>query len=358
MNGYWSIVRKEYVHMLRDRASLIIALMMPLIQLTLIGFSIDFDVRHIRTIAVDLDNSRESRQYLQQIHATQYLDVVQYGSNPQEAVDALRSGTARVGVVIPTGFARESAGNGHPAVKVMIDGSDSQVALRARMAFLSGPPAPAPGSVDARVTMLFNPDMRTDIYMIPGLIAVILQIVTVSLTAFSLVREKEQGSLEQLMVSPVGRVGLMLGKLTPYATLALSEMCIVLTVGYFLFDLRVAGSIALLVLLTTPFILAALSLGLVISTIAHTQTHAMQLTMLLTMPSILMSGYIAPRETMPGALYLLSSALPVTHFMQIVRGVIVRGAGFRDLLPSTMALVIIATLLIAAAVARFHKSIE
>ena len=357
MNGYWSIVRKELVHILRDRSSLFVALLMPLIQLTLIGFSIDFDVRHIKTIAVDLDRSRESRQYLDRIHATQYVDVVKFGSTSEEAISALRDGSARIAVVIPPGFAREIAGMGHPSVKVLIDGSDSQVAMRARLAFVVPQPSAA-GAVDARMTVLFNPNMRTEDYMIPGLIAVILQIVTVSLTAFSLVREKEQGTMEQLMVTPVGRVGLMLGKLTPFAFLGLFEMVMVLTLGYFIFDLRVAGNIFLLIGLSFPFILATLSLGLVISTVARTQAHAMQLTMLMTMPSILMSGYIAPRETMPGTLYLLSSALPVTHFMQIVRGVVIRGAGFHDLLPSLTALIIISVVLIGFAVARFKKSIE
>jgi ABC transporter DrrB family efflux protein len=356
MRGYWSVVKKELVHMRRDTASMVIALMLPLIQLTLFGFAINFDVRHIPTIVVDLDRSRESRAYIDRLRATQYVDVVKMGTSPDDAGAALRDGSSRIGIVIPSGFAREVAGLGRPTVKVLIDGSDSQVAIRARAAFVT-PQTPPPGEVEARMTVLFNPDMRTENYMIPGLIAVILQIVTVSLTAFSLVREKEQGTLEQLMVTPVGRVGLMLGKLTPYAILALFEMVLVLGLGFLVFDVRVAGSIVLLVTMSLPFILASLSLGLVISTIAQTQAQALQFTLLVMLPSILMSGFVAPRETMPGALFLLSEVLPVTHFLQILRGIIVRGAGFMDILPSVFALLLITVGLIALAVTRFRKSI-
>lgn len=356
MRGYWSVVRKELVHMRRDTASMVIALMLPLVQLTLFGYAIDFDVRHIATIVVDLDRSRESRAYIDRIRATQYIDVKRMSASPEDAGTALRDGSARIAVVIPPDFSRQIAGKGTPTVKVLLDGSDSQVALRARAAFVT-PQAPQPGEVQARTTVLFNPDMRTENYMIPGLIAVILQIVTVSLTAFSLVREKEQGTLEQLMVTPVGRVGLMLGKLTPYAVLALFEMVLVLGLGFLVFDVRVAGSLVLLVTMSIPFILASLSLGLVISTVSQTQAQALQFTLMVMLPSILMSGFVAPRETMPGALYILSEVLPVTHFLQVLRGIIVRGAGLTDILPSVAALLIITGALIALAVTRFRKSI-
>jgi ABC transporter DrrB family efflux protein len=209
---------------------------------------------------------------------------------------------------------------------------------------------------DARINMVFNPQMRTQVFMIPGLIGVILQIVTVSLTSFSLVREREQGTLEQLMVSPVGRLGLMLGKLLPYAILAFFEMVAVLVIGYIVFDVHVAGSVILLLLMSLPFIVAALSMGLLISTIAQNQAQALQLTMLLMLPSILMSGFVFPRDTMPGALYLLSNIFPVTFFLDILRGVVVRGAGLSDLWPSLLALLVITTIILAVATARFRKS--
>jgi ABC-type multidrug transport system permease subunit len=190
------------------------------------------------------------------------------------------------------------------------------------------------------------------------LIGVILQLVTVALTSFSLVREREQGTLEQLMVSPVGRLGLMLGKLLPYACLAMVEVVFVLIMGRYVFDVRVLGSVWLLMLLSVPFMVATLSLGLLISTIAQNQAQALQLTLMITMPSILMSGFIFPRETMPGVLYLITFTIPVTYYMQILRGIVVRGAGFMDLWPNVAALLVLDVILIAISTARFRKTLE
>jgi ABC-2 type transport system permease protein len=354
--GFSSVSRKEFIHLTRDRATLVIALMIPVIQLIIFGYAINLDVRHISTIVVDMDRSRESRAYIQSLVNTRYIDATQYGDTPKEAESALRKGTARVAVIIPPDFSRRSVPGGNPSVRVLIDGSDSQIENPARMAFLK-PSNTSAGSVDARINILYNPQVRTAIFMIPGLIGTIMQIVVVSLTSFTLVREREQGTLEQLMVTPVGRLGLMVGKLLPYALLALLEMVAVLWIGSVVFDVQPVGSLPLLMLMSIPFIIATLALGLLISTIAQNQSQALQLTLLITLPSILMSGFAFPRETMPGALYLISDALPVTYFLVILRGVIVRGAGLADLWNPLAALMTIATILISISVSRFHKSI-
>jgi ABC-type multidrug transport system permease subunit len=365
--GFGSIAAKELLHLRRDPTTLVIALLIPIIQLTLFGFAIDFDVRHISTVIVDLDRTRESRAYVDTLRNTQYLQVVAYRETPEQAEADLRRGTAKVGVIIPPDFARRSTPGDTPTVRALIDGSDNQVATRARLAFVTRPasasrPPAGPsnsndvGLVDARINMLFNPDMRSEMFMIPGLIGVILQLVTVSLTSFSLVREREQGTLEQLMVSPVGRLGLMLGKLVPYAGLALVEIAVVLFIGWIVFDVRSAGSIPLLLLLSLPFIVAALSQGLLISTIAQNQAQALQFTMLIMLPSILMSGFIFPRETMPGPLFLLSHIFPVTFFLEILRGVVVRGAGLADLSSSLLSLLVLTAVLLGLSTARFRKS--
>lgn len=364
--GLVSVARKEVLHLRRDPATLVFALVIPLFQLILFGYAVDFDVRHISTAVVDLDRSRESRAYLDRLRNTQYLDITRYLSSPGEAEAALRRGTARVAVIIPPDFSRHVRPGDMPTVRILIDGSDSQVATPARQAFLSPPgpsasstraaPGDAPTNVEPRITLLFNPEIRSQVYMIPGLIGVILQLVTVSLTSFSLVREREQGTMEQLMVSPVGRLGLMLGKLAPYAALAFVEMAAILLVGWLVFDVPVQGSSILLMTLSIPFILAALSLGLLISTAAQTQGQALQLTLLITLPSILLSGFVFPRGTMPGILYLLSFSLPVTYFLDILRGIVVRGAGLFDLLPALLGLCLITVLLLAAATLRFRKS--
>ncbi len=357
MNGLFSVLTKEFMHLRRDRTTLVIALILPLLQMIIFGYAINFDVRHIQTVVVDLDNSRESRAYLEQLRAGEYLDFREFVRSPEQAAQMLKDGRAKVAITIPSGFARIKLAGGNPPVGVAIDGSDSQVAVRARFAFVAPAPSMPPGAPDARINVLFNPDSRTATFMIPGLIAVILQVVTVALTAFSVVREKEMGTLEQLMVTPVGRLALMLGKLIPYAVLAMIELVVVLIVSDLVFDVRTHGSLIALGLLSAPFVVASLALGLLISTFASTQGQALQFTQLSLMPSILLSGYVSPRETMPGWLYLISSVMPATHYIQATRGIIVRGAGFTDLLPQFFILCVIAVVLILASTARFRKTI-
>jgi ABC-type multidrug transport system permease subunit len=364
MRGYWNVVFKEFMHLRRDPTTLVIALLIPVLQLTIFGFAIDFDIRYIRTVVVDMDRSRESRAYVQSLQNTHYLEIAEHAETPEQAEEAMRRGRCRVAVIIPPDFARRSRSSERaepapveqPAVRVLLDGSDSQVATPARLAFFRPPSDPGQGRVEARLNVLYNPQMRTETFMIPGLIGVILQLVTVSLTSFSLVREREQGTLEQLMVSPVGRLGLMVGKLTPYALLAAVEMAAVLLIGWIVFDVRVAGSLPLLLLLSVPFIVAALSLGLLISTVAQNQAQALQLTLLITLPAILMSGFVFPRDTMPGPLFLATHVLPLTFFLEILRGVIVRGNGLADLWVPLVSLVAIAAVLLGLSTARFRKS--
>lgn len=352
---------KEVLHLRRDPTTLVFALIIPLVQLLLFGFAIDLDIRHVPMVVVDMDRSRESRAYIARLKNTNYLDLAGYEQTPEQAMERLRRGSARVVLIIPPDFARRSVPGSTSSVRVLMDGSDSQVATPAMRAFLT--PGGQTGAntdgsqVETRINLLFNPQMRTQVFMIPGLIGIILQLVTVSLTSFSLVRERELGTMEQLMVSPVGRLGLMLGKLTPYAFLAMAEVAFVLILGRIFFNVRVMGSVILLVLLSLPFVLAALSLGLLISTVAKTQGQALQMTLLITLPSILLSGYMFPRETMPGSLYLLSNIIPVTHFLQILRGIIVRGAGFTDVWPSVLALLVITAVLLGLSTLRFRKSI-
>lgn len=355
--GFWSVARKEVLHIRRDVTTLIFALLIPMVQLLLFGFAIDYDVRHVRTVVVDMNRTRESREYIASLQNTQYLDVVDYLPSPERAQEALRRNEARVAVIIPPDFARHYGTREPPTVRVLLDGSDSQVATPARSAFLRPAGSASSTAVEARINVLYNPQMRTQLYTIPGLVGVIMQLVTVSLTSFSLVREREQGTLEQLMVSPVGRLGLILGKLVPYAALAMIELVLILVAGRLVFDVHIVGSFLLLALLAIPFVVAALAIGLLISTVAQTQGQALQFTMLTLLPSILLSGYIAPRETLPGPLYLLSNVFPVTYFIQIMRGVVVRGTGVSDLLPSVFSLLLLSVVLLTLATMRFRKSI-
>jgi ABC-type multidrug transport system permease subunit len=358
LSGFESVVRKEFLHLRRDPATLVFALLTPMMQFLLLGYAINYDIRHIPTVVVDMDRSRESRSYIASLSNTQYLEIVGYRSTPEQAGDALRSNSARVAVIVPPDFSRRYGTATPPTVRVLLDGSDSQVAMPARLAFNRPPDDLRSLTVEPRFDVLFNPQMRTQVYTIPGLLGVILQLVTVSLTSFSFVREREQGTLEQLMVSPVGRLALTLGKLIPYFVLATLELIGFTLLGRMIFDVPIAGSFSLLFLLSLPFIFASLSLGLLISSVARTQGQALQMTLLTTLPSVLLTGYIAPRETLPGALYLLSGCLPVTYFIQIARGVMVRGATFSDLAIPTLGLLVLTGILMTLTTTRFKKQME
>jgi ABC-type multidrug transport system permease subunit len=356
--GFKAVARKEFLHIRRDPTTMVMALAIPLFQLIMFGYALNFDVRHIATVVVDMDKSALSREYVERAQGTQYLKVIGYLQAPEEAVQALVRSDAHVAIIIPPDFGRDYNTAHPPSVRILVDGSDIMAATNAISAIQTPAATASVSPANARISVLFNPDIRTTVFTIPALVCVLMQLVTVSLTSFSLVREREQGTLEQLMVSPIGRLGLMLGKVAPYSIIALFELICVLLLGCLVFDVTIVGSFLLLLLLAIPFVVAALSMGLFISTVAQNQAQAMQLSFLITMPSILLSGYIAPRETLPLPLYLLGDLFPVTHFIQISRGIVVRGATAGDLLPSVAWLIFLAVALITASTARFRKSIS
>lgn len=351
MQGFWSVVLKEWLHIKRDPAILIFALGIPCIQMIIFGFAFNFDVRHLETVVIDRARSRESRQYIQSLQNTQYVKVTAYTGDEDKAMEAIRTGKCRIAVVIPPDFDRTLK------ALILLDGSDAQIASRAAAA-LRGKMLPDPGSPSANVRILYNPGGETRLYTVPGLIGVILQICTMVLTALSLVQEKEQGSLEQLMVTPIGKPGLMLGKITPYAIMAVLELFIIIFVSRLLFGITVKGSLGELVFMTVPFILAALAMGLLISIIADNQGQALEMVVALIMPSILLSGFVFPLDSLPAPLYAVSQLLPITHYMQILRSVIIRGAGIQELWQPVCILWSMAVILIAAAVGKFRKSLS
>ena len=306
---------------------------------------------------MDQDRSRESREYIDRLRNTQYLDVVAVAQRTEDVEEALRRTSARVGVIIPPNFARQMGTATPPQIQVLLDGSDSQVANPARQVFL-GLRQGHGSTVEPRIQTLYNPTSRTQVYSIPGLLAIVLQLVIVTLTAFSVVREREAGSMDQLMVSPVGKLGLILGKLVPYAVLAFVEFWGILLLARLIFDIPVVGNLPLLAVLALLYIVATLALGLLISTVARTQGQALQYAMMTILPSVLLSGYIAPRETLPGVLQLISSVLPATHFIEITRGIMVRGADWTHLIPSILTLIAISLVLLALATISFRKTLE
>ena len=365
--GFNAVFYKEALHTRRDFGTLFFSLIIPLLQMFLLGFGIDTNVRQINTVVYNADGRRESRELLDRLRNSDTFHLVRFVENDHDLNDAIVSGKCRVGIKIPVDYSDKLLHQMSAQVLVLIDGSDSSVAGQAinvttsigldeslRRALGN---SDSPFAVDMRPKLLFNPDSRSPNFFLPGLTAILLLNVTTFLTAFSIVREKERGTLEQLFVTPVRPMGLLLGKLLPYLIIGFFELCMILTFMRFIFRVPIHGSVLLLAVLSLPYIFVSLSLGILISSKANSQAEAMQLAFLTILPSIFFSGYIFPRETMPKFFYVLSFFVPATYFIDITRGIILRGATWIHLWIDAAALFTIGTLLLVIAARRFQNKV-
>ena len=363
-SSFLAVFRKELLHIRRNKAVLIVAIMMPIMQMTLFGF-IDQTVHDVPTVIVDQDRSVQSRELIDKLRATRTFDIKFITTNPEVARTEIIAGRAGVAVVVPPDF-HDKRSRGTPAkVLVLIDGSDSTVSSGA-LASVNGvvsdqnleilrKDARGGMPMSAQPIILFNPEGRTANYIIPGLIAVLLQMVAIMLAAGSIVREREKGTMEQLLVTPVNPLGLMLGKLAPYLALGLFETSIILTLMRFVFMVPIRGDLLFLFLVTTVYLAALLATGLFISTNARTEQEAQQNAQALILPSIFLSGYIFPFKGMPIFLQLIGQLLPATHMVAIMRGVVLRDAGPAELLAHLLALAAYAVLMIWLSARRVSK---
>ena len=365
--GFGAVFYKETLHVRRDFATLFFSLIIPILQMFLLGYGIDTNIRQINTVVYNADGRQESRELLDRLRNSDTFRMYRYVSNDRDLNDAIISGKCRVGIKIPVDYSDKLMHQMSAQVLVLIDGSDSSVAgqainvttaigldesLRRVLANTD-----AAFAVDMRPKVLFNPDSRSPNFLLPGLTAVLLLNVTTFLTAFSIVREKERGTLEQLFVTPVRPMGLLLGKLLPYLVIGFFELVMIVTAMRFLFEVPIHGNVLLLAFLSLPYIFVSLSLGILISSKATTQAHAMQLAFLTILPSIFFSGYIFPRETMPKFFYILSYFVPASYFINITRGIILRGAGWSHLWIDALVLFGMGTLLLVIAARRFHDKV-
>lgn len=368
MRGLSGIVYKEVIQISRNPATLVIMLMIPIVQLIIFGYAIDTEVRNVKTVVLDLDNTHDSREFLNRFIATGLYQIERHVARNSELEQAIISGEASVGILIPAGYGRRLSGMQPAQIRVLIDGSNNTVAsqtmstvqnLGIRMSIERVSPQQASGAqlVDVRTRFLFNPSLRSAQFFVPGLVGVILFLVTMLLTSFAIVREKELGTMEQLAVSPVSRSGLMLGKILPYLLLGMIQMNVVLFFAQFVFKVQIAGNLLLLQGLALIFVFSSLGLGLIISSIAKTQLQAMLMSFMILLPSILLSGFMFPREAMPLPIYWISALLPVTYFVEILRGVMLRGAGMESLWDETLVLVAMGIVLLTIATLRFHKTV-
>jgi len=361
--GLWPVMRKEILHIRRDPATRFI-FTIPLLELLLFGYAIEMDVKNISTVVFDLDQQKESRELIKEFESTRYFRVTGRVYSDQELERAIVSGRAKVGIKIPPDYSQQLLNGRQARVQVLIDGSDSTSALRLLQAsqtlgFLKSLKKAGftteLAAVDVRPRLLFNPNLESANFFVPGLIGVILQLVTVFLTAFSIVRERERGTMEQLLVTPVSKEGLILGKLLPYCAIGFMQTGLVLLVMVVLFGVPIHGSVSLLLLLSGIFLIPALGMGIVISTFASNQGEAMQMAVMVMLPSILLSGFVFPRESMPFVIYLLSFLIPATYYIEILRGIILRGAGWSALWDEALVLLAFGVLFMVLSAVRFKK---
>lgn len=362
-NSFVAILRKEFKHIFRDRGTLVLFFMLPVMQLALFGF-LDQNVRDLPTVVVDQDQTRYSRELMDKMRATKTFAIARVTNSTEEAREMISQGRARVGVVIPPDFHDRRVRHDNAAFLVLIDGSDSNVSAQA-LASINGLVAQqnldsvrAAGArpvMSAQPIVLFNPEGRTANYIIPGLVAILLQIAAMVLASVAIVREREQGTMEQLLVTPIHPTGLVLGKLAPYLVIGIVEMALILTIMRWGFGVPIQGSLVFLFVMAVVYLFALLALGLFISMRSQTQMQAQQMAQMLLLPSIFLSGYIFPVAGLPTVLYWIGRALPATHMIDVMRGAVLRSAGPLDLLPSVLALLALSVLLVWSSIRRVRK---
>lgn len=368
-NGLWPVLRKEAIHIRRDPMALFFTVLIPVIQLFLLGYAINTNVRDVKTVVFDEARTQESRRLLERFANSGDFRLIAFVGSDEAMNSEIVAGHARVGIKIPPDYSRRLLAGDTAQFLVLVDGSDSMVAGETsnvanalaldesleRLLVASNGRASLP--VEVRRKILFNPDSRSPNFFIPGLIVVLLQMMTTLLTAFAIVRERERGTIEQLFMTPVRPLGLMVGKMVPYAVVGFTELCVVLAIMRWIFAVPINGSLLLLLLLTTPFILTMLGVGLLISTRASSQQEAIQMAFGTLMPSIFLSGYIFPIDSMPQVFQWISRLIPATYLIEITRGIILRGAGFRDLWVQAAVLTAMSIVLILISAVRFRSQV-
>ena len=365
---FWPMLRKEFIQMRRDRLTFVMMTGLPALQLVLFGYAIQTDVRHLKTVVLDESRTAESRALVQVLTNTGNFDVI--GSVPdREAIRrAIELGEASAALVIPPGYARDIMRGRTATAQMIVDAADpqssaaaisgAQLAAQVRATQIVSQRLSLPLPLDMRVRPWYNPAQRSAVFIVPGVIGILLTITMTLITGIAVVRERERGTLEQLVVTPIGKTSLMLGKLVPFVLVGYVQMTVVLGLGTLIFGMPVRGSVALLYLLSVPFIFASLGVGLLISTFARSQAQAMQLAFFFMLPNILLSGYIFPRMAMPRPAQWIGLALPLTYYLKVLRGILLKDVGLAELWRPTLAMTALAAALLTVSVRRFTKTIE
>ena len=368
------VIRKEFIHIIRDPRTLGVMFVTPLIQLILFGYAATSDVRNIPLAVFDQDRTPQSRHLLTAFVESGQFTIARSVGSEQELAKLIDAGNVRAGLVIPPRYAADLLSGQGAQVAFVLDGSDPTVAASAlssanligqveatnvqqqALARQGGTFGLTP--VDVRPRVWYNPDMVSAVFMVPALIGLILQMQATLLTASAIVRERERGTIELLIVTPIRSFELIVGKILPYALVALLITVEVLLVGTLLFGVPIRGSIGLLLGISCLFLLSALGIGLLISTVANTQQEAFLLTFLTMFPSVFLAGFIYPIAAMPKVLQFVSGVIPLTYFLVVVRGVVIKGVGVPALTSQISALAIFGGILIVLASLRFRKRLD
>lgn len=366
--GLGAILFKEFIVVWRDPLTLFFFFFPPLIEMIAFGYALDNDVKHMAMLVFDEDRTVESRRFIDRFVNTQSFRVVGEVQSLDQLKSEMRSSRAYAALDIPPNFTRELNAGHSAQVQLLVDGSNSTTALQALQTGLGVALTQSLETllresgrrdvpIDIRPQMLYNPAMRAPNFFVPGVIGVVLQIGTTVAAAMALVRERERGTLEQLLVSPLSRSGLMLGKLVPYLCIGMAMAIILIVIMRFVFSVPIQGSGWAMMFSTLVYVFALLSLGLVVGTKAENQMQALQMSMVFLLPSVFFSGFIFPRETMPWVFYALGALFPTTYFIALMRAIILRGANFLEYWPNLAILILMAGLLFVLCALRFRTKI-
>jgi ABC-2 type transport system permease protein len=376
MRRFRALIKKEMIHMLRDPRTLVFIFMMPILQLLLLGYVNNTDIKNVPTVIFNQDNSSASRALLASFNSTGYFSFDYAVYSQEEVNNLIDSGKVEVGIVIPPNYGTNLATGKTADVLVLLDGANPTVAgsvlsaaelvgqaygasVRSQQLSLRGPVGSGSASpVDVRTNVLYNPDLLASYNLVPGLIAMILFQTATSLTALAIVKERERGTIEQLIVTPIRSWELVVAKIIPYIIVSFANTILIMAVGTFLFGVPLRGSLLLLFSLVGLYLLPTLGLGLLISTAARTQQQAQLMTMPIMLPSMMLSGVFFPISSLPFFLQMVGNLLPLTYFVYILRSILVKGVGINMILPQVIALTVFAILLLGLAARRFQKTLE
>jgi len=369
-----ALIVKEFIQVLRDKITLAILIFMPVAQLLIFGFAINTDVKHLNTAIFDQSRTQESREMINSFTSSNYFDIKLYANNMEEVNRAVESGQVKAGIIFPPDYAQRINGGRQTQLQVIVDATDNMSASSALAAaqtlgmlksqeisaqkFARLGIAVPPPVIDVRIRPWYNPDFITSWYIVPGIMGLLLTLTLISMMAMAIVRESEQGTLEQLLVTPMQTWELLLSKILPYVVIGYIQVIVSIFIGITVFKMPFLGSILLFLSLTIFYVVANLSLGIMISTFAQNQMQALQLSVFIILPAVLLSGFVFPIEAIPAGFRLIGECFPITYYIRLSRQIILKGSGFEYVWRDTLSLCIYIAVMFTSSIVMFKKRFE